>query len=465
MANTKKGPAPASRSGLEAAAGRRPVFRPLGAIASLGRIPLYRSATALVLTTGANAGLGLIFWTLAARLYSIEEVGRGAATIAALQLVSMLGCAGLTPALIRFIPPSRLSTRRLVEITYLAGVSLAVLCGAGVLIASYLFIEPLSVPGFVFLGGVAVFAVFTLQDGALIGLRREGWVPLENAGFGIVKILFLVAFSAGGAWGIFVSWSITTALVVVPVNLALFLKFIPAHGGRGREHERAFTLSEIGRFSGANHLSALLMGLPDFLMPVIVLQIAGDRDNAFFYAGWSLVWPLRLVAVNVANAFTAHAADDESRAGELSIKAGLLILAIFLPLVLFLTLGSHPLLRVLFGREYANHGDIVMRLLAPGLLAYAVVSLGVAMARVRRQLSRLLVLSAVYAAVSLPVSIAPVSHYGIGGAGAAWLASQLGLAAIAGAIWSRGLFDRPADVTLVEEISPLTSTEDADRLH
>src|SRR5438132_7453641 len=215
MANTKKGPAPASRSGLEAAAGRRPVFRPLGAIASLGRIPLYRSATALVLTTGANAGLGLIFWTLAARLYSIEEVGRGAATIAALQLVSMLGCAGLTPALIRFIPPSRLSTRRLVEITYLAGVLLALLCGAGVLIASYLFIEPLSVPGYAFLGGVAVFAIFTLQDGALIGLRREGWVPVENSIFGVVKIALLVAFS-GGASGIFVSWAITSMLLVIP---------------------------------------------------------------------------------------------------------------------------------------------------------------------------------------------------------------------------------------------------------
>ncbi len=464
MTNAKKGPASGSAQ-LEAVAMRRPVFRPFGALASLFRTPLYRSATALVLTTGANAGLGLIFWTLAARLYSIEEVGRGAATIAALQLVSMLGCAGLTPALIRFIPPSRMSTRRLIEATYLAGVLLALLCGAGVLIASYLFIEPSSVPGYVFLGGVAVFAIFTLQDGALIGLRREGWVPVENSIFGVVKIALLVAFSAGGAWGIFVSWSVTTALVVIPVNLALFLKFIPAHRGRGREPEREFTLSEIGRFSSANHVSALLMGLPDFLMPVIVLQIAGARDNAFFYAAWSLVWPLRLVAVNIANAFTAHAADDESRAGDLSIKAGLLILAIFLPLVLFLTLGSHPLLRVLFGREYASHGDIVMRLLAPGLLAYAVVSLGVAMARVRRQLSRLLVLSAVYAAVSLPVSIALVSNYGIGGAGAAWLVSQLGLAAIAGAIWSRGLFDRPADLTLVEEISPLTSTEDADRLH
>jgi O-antigen/teichoic acid export membrane protein len=458
VTRARKSPASGSSAQLEAVATRSPAHRSLGTVASLFRIPLYRSATALVLTTGANAGLGLIFWTLAARLYSIEDVGRGAATVAALQLVSMLGCAGLTPALIRFIPPSRLSTRRLIEVTYLAGVSLALLCGAGVLIASYLFIEPLSVPGYVFLGGVAVFAIFTLQDGALIGLRREGWVPVENAAFGVIKIALLVAFSAGGASGIFVSWSITTALVVIPVNLALFLKFIPAHRGRGREPDREFTLSEIGRFSGANHVSALLMGLPDFLMPIIVLQIAGARDNAFFYAAWSLVWPLRLIAVNIANAFTAHAADDESRAGELSVKAGLLILAIFLPLVLFLALGSHPLLRFLFGREYATNGDTVMRLLAPGLLAYAVVSLGVAMARVRRQLSRLLVLSAAYAAVSLPVSIALVSAYGIEGGGAAWLLSQIGLAAIAAFIWSRGLLDRPADVALVEEISPQDST-------
>jgi len=199
-------------------------------------------------------------------------------------------------------------------------------------------------------------------------------------------------------------------------------------------------------------------------MPVIVLQIAGARDNAFFYAAWSLVWPLRLIAVNIANAFTAHAADDESRAGELSIKAGLLILAIFLPLVAFLMLASHPLLRTLFGREYASDGDIVMRLLAPGLLAYAVVSLGVAMARVHRQLYRLLVLSAIYAAISLPVSVALVSDYGIGGAGAAWLISQLGLAAIAGIVWSRGLFDRPADLALMDEMSSQDPVDPASSL-
>ena len=68
-------------------------------------------------------------------------------------------------------------------------------------------------------------------------------------------------------------------------------------------------------------------------------------------------------------------------------------MAIFAPLVLFLTVGAYPLLRFLFGTEYAENGDLVMRLLAPGLLPSAFLSLAVAFARVKRQVGRLLFLS------------------------------------------------------------------------
>ena len=413
---------------------------PLGSVGGLARTPLYRSSFALILTTAANAGLGLIFWTLAARLYSTEEVGRGAAAVAALQLVSMLGCTGLTPALVRLVPPSRSGTGRLVLGMYGAGVSVAVLAGIGVVVATNLGVEPLAVPGYAYLLAIPIFALFTLQDGALIGLRREGVVPLENALYGIAKIALLVAFSSAGVWGIFVSWSITALLLVVPVNLLLFLRFIPQHSARESGAGRELSAGEIARFAGGNHLSGLLMALPDFLMPIIVLQAAGANENAFFYAAWSLVWPLRLLASNIANAFTAQAAEDDSGARDLLLKAGLLTLAIFVPLVLFLTVGAHPLLRYLFGREYAANGDLVMRLLAPGLLPCAFLSLAVAFARVKRQVARLLFLSAAYTALSLPLSIALVSWLGIDGAGLAWLISQAGVAAIALAVWSLGVF-------------------------
>ena len=307
--------------------------------AGLTRIPLYRSSFALILTTAANAGLGLIFWTLAARLYSTEEVGRGAAAVAALQLASMIGCTGLTPALVRLLPPSRAGTMRLVLGTYAAGVSVAVLAGLCVIVATNLGVEELAVPGYVYLLAIPIFALFTLQDGVLIGLRREGLVPVENAAYGVVKIALLIAFSTAGAWGIFVSWSITALLLVIPVNLLLFIRFIPVHprGIPNRTRSSALAISFVS--PAAITSSGLLMALPDFLMPIIVLQVEGAAENAFFFAAWSLVWPLRLIASNIANAFTAQAAEDDSRARDLLMKAGLLTLAIFAPLVLFLTAG------------------------------------------------------------------------------------------------------------------------------
>jgi len=424
---------------------------PLGSLGGLTRIPLYRSSFALVLTTAANAGLGLIFWTLAARLYSTEEVGRGAAAVTALQLASMIGCTGLTPALVRLLPPSRAGTRRLVLGTYAAGVSVAVLAGLCVIVATSLGVKPLAVPGYVYLLAIPIFALFTLQDGVLIGLRREGLVPVENAAYGIAKIALLIAFSTVGAWGIFVSWSTTALLLVIPVNILLFLRFIPVHSARDSESDKEFSAGDIVRFAGGNHVSGLLMALPDFLMPIIVLQAAGAHENAFFYAAWSLVWPLRLIASNIANAFTAQAAEDDNRSRDLMMKAGLLTLAIFAPLVLFLTLGAHPLLRYLFGPEYAENGDLVMRLLAPGLLGSAFLSLAVAFARVKRQVARLLFLSVTYTAISLPLAIALISWQGIDGAGMAWLLSQAAVAVIAVAVWSLGLFRGTARPMAIDE--------------
>lgn len=423
----------------------------LGSVAGLGRTPLYRSSFALVLTTAANAGFGLLFWTLAARLYSTEEVGRGAAAVAALQLVSMLGCTGLTPALVRLVPPSRSHTARLVLGTYTAGVTIAVLAGVGVLIATSVGLKPVAVPGYVYLLAIPVFALFTLQDGVLIGLRREGVVPIENTIYGIFKIGLLIGFSTAGAWGIFVSWSMSTLLVVVPINLLLFRRFIPVHSAREAGPGREFSPGDIARFAGGNHISGLLMAFPDFLMPIIVLQVAGATENAFFYAAWSLVWPLRLVASQIANAFTAQAAEDDRRARDLLRRAGLLALAIFAPLVLFLTAGAHPLLRYLFGAEYAENGEMVMRLLAPGLLPSAFLFLAVAYARVRRQVGRLLFLSLTYTTISLPLSIALVSWLGIDGAGVAWLVSQAAVAGIALAIWSLGLFEGRASEAVLAE--------------
>ncbi|MFC7593354.1 hypothetical protein ACFQYP_63870 [Nonomuraea antimicrobica] len=50
-------------------------------------------------------------------------------------------------------------------------------------------------PGLFFLASVVVWAVFTLQDVVLTGLRQATFVPLNNLVFGLVKMGLLVALA------------------------------------------------------------------------------------------------------------------------------------------------------------------------------------------------------------------------------------------------------------------------------
>ena len=66
--------------------------------------PLYKNSFFLVLSKVFNAACGLFFWMLAARLYSIEDVGLATALIASLGLVILFSRFGLDFSLIRFLP-------------------------------------------------------------------------------------------------------------------------------------------------------------------------------------------------------------------------------------------------------------------------------------------------------------------------------------------------------------------------
>jgi len=54
--------------------------------------PLYRNSLFMAFTSVFNAGCGFFFWMIAARLYTVEQVGLATALISALGLVVLLSC-------------------------------------------------------------------------------------------------------------------------------------------------------------------------------------------------------------------------------------------------------------------------------------------------------------------------------------------------------------------------------------
>ena len=282
------------------------------------QVPLYRSSFALMLTTGLNGILGFAYWVLAARLYPVKAVGIGAGAISAMTLVSSLGWVGLQYVLLRYVPVAGRAQRRLVQVTYAAAIAIA-LVATGVFLAGFarlaglgiLTESPLTI--LLFAASIVFWVIFSLQDPVLIGLRRAGWVPIENATFGAIKAVLLVALAASAsAWAILGAWVLGLVGLVVVINVALFGRLLRRETRQSRPGFRvngnwsvspaAITLSPSPRPSRTPLVSLLVLGF-----------LPGAAANAYYYAAWAVSFSFRLLAVNMSNALIVEGALAEEQ--------------------------------------------------------------------------------------------------------------------------------------------------------
>ena len=155
------------------------------------RTPMYRNAYALMLSNVLTSGLGIVYWALAARLYSADAVGRNSALISSMTFLAWVSQLNLRSALNRFIPEAGERTSRLIGYAYLATLPVTVVVGIAffaIMSATSpgsaqadLAMMPLAVAGFIVT--TAAWSIFNMQDGVLTGLRQALVVPVENSTF------------------------------------------------------------------------------------------------------------------------------------------------------------------------------------------------------------------------------------------------------------------------------------------
>lgn len=68
--------------------------------------PLFKNSFYLALSRIINIGVGFFFWLVAARIYTIEDVGLTTALIASQSLITLFSLFGFDFSLIRFLPIS-----------------------------------------------------------------------------------------------------------------------------------------------------------------------------------------------------------------------------------------------------------------------------------------------------------------------------------------------------------------------
>lgn len=397
------------------------------------RDPLHTNVYALTLNTAVTSVLGIGYWVLAARLYTPHQLGVGAAIVSTMIFLSSLSQLNLNAALARFLPAAGRHGGRLIGYAYAASATVAVALGTGFVLAAPVLAPNVAVVSgspllaLAFVVSVVAWGAFTLQDSVLTALRGVVWVPVENAVYGVGKIVLLVVLAGAlPAMGVFASWSLPLLVTLIPVNALVFRRLLP------RLHRRPVAglpgRGVLVRFVALDYVGFLFLQAGTTALPVLVTAVLGAGATAVFYVGWLLGTSIELVSYHFGTSLTVESAARPERLARYAaqvLRRGLLV---FVPATVGLCLFAPVLLR-LFGAHYVQDSATVLRLFALAALPKFLVTVFVATCRVRRLVGRIVAAQAVTSALVLTVGIGAMRWLGVAGLGVAYLVAQLAVAA------------------------------------
>ena len=393
---------------------------------------LLRGGYSLLANTAVTSALGMGFWVAAARLFSSVAVGRDTVLISVMIELSTVCQLNMGNGIVRFLPDfGGRSARALGAVYGLSGAVALVVGSAFVLVApglshelSFLGNDPALAVGFV--AALALWGLFALQDAALMATRRAPWIPVENGLFGALKLAALPLMLAIGAVnGIFLAWALPMALLLIPVNLLVFRRAIPAHlAGAARESSIArLGPRSVARFLAQDYLASVFTQATLTVLPLLVIAILDARQSAYFAMPFTIAMAFDTFAYSACTSLVVEATLDQERLRALTRIFARRVLALLAPAAALLAVAA-PLVMLPFGHAYAEHGAGVLRLLLCASIFRIVIALFSAVARVQGRGRRLASVELLLLVLVLGPAI-PLAHaHGIDGVGAAWLGAN-----------------------------------------
>jgi O-antigen/teichoic acid export membrane protein len=176
--------------------------------------PLYKNSFFILLTMFISGLFGFIFWIIAAKFYSQEDVGLSTALISTVTLISLISYLGLDQSIIRFFPKGdklKILTTSTIIIT-LTTVLFGVIFVASINLLSpkLAIIQNYLIPYFVVL---VAFSLTQPTAQTFIALRESKYYLYQNIFLGSRVLLIFLPFL--GKMGIFLSFGISSIIAIM----------------------------------------------------------------------------------------------------------------------------------------------------------------------------------------------------------------------------------------------------------
>lgn len=396
---------------------------------------LYRDATMLAVSSALTAGLGIVFWVVAARVLPPERLGIETAVLSLITAPAIVIGSGVGDAFTAMLPHASRTRRVVLAHGYATVVVAGVVAGAlaaGIGTALLPGTRDVWAAGWIAVG-VATWALFILQDSALTGLGRAWWLPIENGLVSAAKIGLLPVAAIIGLAHPVVASTLLPALLAVAVLFVLMRRLAPpphlvapegSPGGKPWASDPRCAVRHLRRFGGRTTAAvAMTMGSLT-LLPFAVTAIAGPVQGAVFALCLSMVQALDFLAAALGVSLVVHASSHPARA-HLMARSALARIAVLVALGGLVLWAVSPMLFRLLGPAYVALGGVsVVGLLCLGSLLRTVFIVWSALQRSRGHMRALLWLNGSAATTLYLLLPWAAGRWGALGAAAALLTAQ-----------------------------------------
>lgn len=309
---------------------------------------MVRNSVFLVINLGVTSVCSYAALSLITHIYSVAAVGISAAAMSASSLVVTLTQSGTHYSLPRIIPTSK--NRASLINTMTTGVFLATAIGSIIFLLTPFADKMFALGGLLF---AVIFIVSTCLQGCssllevvLVAERQSGKMASANLVPSAVKLAAPPVFTFLGNLGCYIARVIYIGFYVFTLVRTL-LK---------RGHRFKFELSresahELGRFSAGVYVGSIVGGLPQLLLPLIVLSRMGAQQSAYWSIAMTIGALLNQLPLAVTQALLPEISHRPAERRHLLFRSTFLVTGIVVPALLVAYIGA-PLLLGVFGHSY-----------------------------------------------------------------------------------------------------------------
>ncbi|GAB1715072.1 MAG: hypothetical protein NTAFB05_01140 [Nitrobacter sp.] len=364
---------------------------------------------ALAIGTVATAGLGFVYWWLAARLFPPAAIGNASALLSIVSLVALLGDAGLGTLLIGEIVRHPKQAPALVGAAASIGVALAVVLALAFIPGAHLVGSANLIDGWpagvAFVLGCALTAFTVVVSQAFVGSLNSAGKMIQQVLFSVFKLMLIVIAAV-------VSQTSSTAIILTWVAGLLAswigLDLLTRGGARRLVGIPDFRLLHTLRLKVFGHYALdVTSQAPSVIVPYLVLVLLSPAATAAFSALWLLVSTAAVIPAVLTTVLfpVVRAGPNSSRRHFLvSLTASLLF---SLACAVFVFVYSENILEI-FNPAYRDIAGSSLRLLGFSLLGSTLKFHACALARLSDAMRR----------ASLPFALGGLLEVGLVVAGA-----------------------------------------------